>query len=302
MYTVSVAGTTSLDGIMQWNVGDHAVYNGTVWQKIGGIANEVTSVAGRTGDIVLSAADIGGLANLATSGSFNDLLDVPTASGTVPGLVQVGANLTITNGVLAATASPYTLPTATTSTLGGVIVGPCLSVSGPGVITVAGGSVVNAVENEGTGTGLVDNNGVTGSIATIRSLAAGPGVSIVPSGDGTTLTINANGAVTSVNGNTSDVEIDADNLPNLATVGMTGSYTDLLNIPTTFNPPVATSSVLGAASRSRPISRSQEMARCCRPRQQRCRFPRLNWDIPSRRTAGAASISAAGIGSISVSA
>ena len=38
----------------------------------------VVSVAGRTGDVVLAAADISGLADVAVSGSYNDLVDVPT--------------------------------------------------------------------------------------------------------------------------------------------------------------------------------------------------------------------------------
>jgi hypothetical protein len=33
-YVVSVAGNTNLDGITDWLVGDWAVYNGTVWQKV----------------------------------------------------------------------------------------------------------------------------------------------------------------------------------------------------------------------------------------------------------------------------
>jgi hypothetical protein len=33
-YIVSVAGNTNLDGITLWEVGDFAIFNGTVWQKI----------------------------------------------------------------------------------------------------------------------------------------------------------------------------------------------------------------------------------------------------------------------------
>jgi len=33
-YVVSVAGTTNLDGITDWQVGDWAIFNGTVWQKV----------------------------------------------------------------------------------------------------------------------------------------------------------------------------------------------------------------------------------------------------------------------------
>src|SRR5674476_611177 len=32
-YVVSVAGTTSLNGISSWSVGDWALFSGTVWQK-----------------------------------------------------------------------------------------------------------------------------------------------------------------------------------------------------------------------------------------------------------------------------
>lgn len=33
-YVVSVAGTTNLDGITDWQVGDWTIFNGTVWQKV----------------------------------------------------------------------------------------------------------------------------------------------------------------------------------------------------------------------------------------------------------------------------
>ena len=61
LYKVSVAGTTTLDGISSWNVGDSVVFDGTAWDKIDGLANEVISVAGRTGAVTLSQADISGL-------------------------------------------------------------------------------------------------------------------------------------------------------------------------------------------------------------------------------------------------
>lgn len=38
-YVVSVAGTTSLDGISNWGVGDWAVFNGSVWQRVEGGAD-----------------------------------------------------------------------------------------------------------------------------------------------------------------------------------------------------------------------------------------------------------------------
>lgn len=54
-YKVSVAGTTAIDGISQWNVGDSIVFDGTTWDKIDGIANEVVTVAGLNGAITAAA-------------------------------------------------------------------------------------------------------------------------------------------------------------------------------------------------------------------------------------------------------
>lgn len=66
MYKVSVAGTTSLDGYNEWDVGDFVVFNGTTWDGIDGDKSEVTSVAGRIGAVVLTIADISGGAPLAS--------------------------------------------------------------------------------------------------------------------------------------------------------------------------------------------------------------------------------------------
>ena len=64
-YVVSVAGSTNLNGITDWVVGDWAIFNGSIWQKIDN-TDAVTSVAGRTGAVVLSTSDISGLGTIAT--------------------------------------------------------------------------------------------------------------------------------------------------------------------------------------------------------------------------------------------
>jgi hypothetical protein len=56
-YVVSVAGNTNLDGITDWLVGDWAVYNGTVWQKVDN-TETVTSVNGQTGAVVLTTTNV----------------------------------------------------------------------------------------------------------------------------------------------------------------------------------------------------------------------------------------------------
>ncbi len=44
-YVVSVAGSTNLDGQTLWGVGDWAVFNGTIWQKVdGGSTGNFTTI------------------------------------------------------------------------------------------------------------------------------------------------------------------------------------------------------------------------------------------------------------------
>jgi hypothetical protein len=56
-YVVNVAGNTNLNGITDWLVGDWAVYNGTVWQKVDN-TETVTSVNGQIGAVVLTTTNI----------------------------------------------------------------------------------------------------------------------------------------------------------------------------------------------------------------------------------------------------
>jgi hypothetical protein len=56
-YIVNFAGSTNLNGITDWQVGDWLIYNGTVWQKIdqswaiAGVNDNITSMTGITGGI-----------------------------------------------------------------------------------------------------------------------------------------------------------------------------------------------------------------------------------------------------------
>ena len=73
-YVVNVAGTTNLDGITDWQVGDWAVFNGTVWQKIDN-TDAVTSVNGYTGTVVLTYSDVGA-ANAPTNTNITSMTGV----------------------------------------------------------------------------------------------------------------------------------------------------------------------------------------------------------------------------------
>ena len=72
-YVVSVAGSTNLNGITDWLVGDWAVYNGSAWQKIDN-TDSVTSVNGYTGAVVLTYTDVGAFPATSTTGSGNVVL------------------------------------------------------------------------------------------------------------------------------------------------------------------------------------------------------------------------------------
>ena len=56
-YVVSVAGSTSIDGIDDWQVSDWIIFNGWVWEKADH-SQQVSSVAGKQGAVTLVAADV----------------------------------------------------------------------------------------------------------------------------------------------------------------------------------------------------------------------------------------------------
>lgn len=88
-YVVSVAGTTNLNGITDWQIGDWAVFNGTAWQKIDN-TDAVTSVNGYTGAVNLTYTDVGAFPATATTGTGNVVLQngptmsAPTIDGANP--------------------------------------------------------------------------------------------------------------------------------------------------------------------------------------------------------------------------
>ncbi len=81
-YVVSVAGTTNLNGITDWNLGDWAIFNGSIWEKIDN-TDAVISVNGLIGAVVLTVANTGSA--LAWSAGQ---LQLPTATSSITGLLS----------------------------------------------------------------------------------------------------------------------------------------------------------------------------------------------------------------------
>ena len=93
-YVVSVAGSTNLNGITTWELGDWAIFNGSTWQKVDN-TDAVVSVNGYTGIVTLSATDVSAVPTSAISGT----------SGTVP---LFGASNTLANSLITQSGSNVT--------------------------------------------------------------------------------------------------------------------------------------------------------------------------------------------------
>jgi len=132
-YIVGTSGSTNLNGITDWVVGDWLIFNGSVWQKID-TTDLVVSVAGRTGAITLTTADVSGLGTIATQassnisitgGSITGITDLAVADGGTGASTASGARtnlgLVIGTDVLAPTGSAASLtsfPTFNQNTTG----------------------------------------------------------------------------------------------------------------------------------------------------------------------------------------
>lgn len=146
-YIVSVAGSTNLNGVTDWQVGDWAIFNGSTWQKIDQ-TNTVSSVNGYTGVVVLTQTDIAGTASLTTvqtltnktltSPSINEILD---ANGNeILGLSTTASAvdfLTIKNGI--GTGVPLHIYADGSSTNVGLHIQP----KGSGLVTISDGTDFN---------------------------------------------------------------------------------------------------------------------------------------------------------------
>ena len=104
-YVVSTAGSTNLDGITDWGVGDWAIFNGTVWQKIDN--SEVTYVSnvatgtGLTGGPITTTGTIS-IANTAVvSATYGNASTVAQFEVNAQGQLVSASNQAIAIGVAA---------------------------------------------------------------------------------------------------------------------------------------------------------------------------------------------------------
>jgi hypothetical protein len=192
-YVVSVAGNTNLNGITDWLVGDWAVFNGSIWQKVDN-TETVTSVNGQTGAVVLTTTNIAEGTNLyytdararaaisaGTAISYDNTTGVVTNAAPDQVVALTGAGTTTVSG----TYPNFTITSADSKV--GDVVGPASATD-------------NAIARYDTTTGkLIQNSLVivddTGSVTGVNALTA------------ESLTVNNNATLGS--SNTDTLEINA---------------------------------------------------------------------------------------------
>ena len=170
-YVVSVAGTTNLNGITDWQIGDWAVFNGSVWQKIDN-TDAVTSVNGYTGTVVLTQTDI---------------------SGTVPTSRTITAGTGLTGG--GDLSANRTLAIATTgvsaTTYGSASSVPVIAVNTQGQITSATNTTIAIANTQVSGLGTMSTQNAN-SVAITGGSLNGVAIGGTTAGDGTFDILTAN--------------------------------------------------------------------------------------------------------------
>ena len=143
-YIVSVAGTTNLNGITDWQPNDWAIFNGSVWEKIDN-TDLVTSVNSYTGAVVLTNTDVGAPTYAGVG-----------ATGTWP-ISVTGNSATVTNGVY--TSGSYSNPTWITGLAGSKVTAiPNSSLTNS---TISGISLGANLANLTAGTNVTFSSGST---------------------------------------------------------------------------------------------------------------------------------------------
>jgi len=205
-YITATAGSTNLNGITDWQIGDWLMFNGTVWQKIDQ-SNLVTSVNGQTGAVSVGTVTSVSALTLGTTGT--DLTSTVATSTTTPVITLNVPTASATNrGVLSST---------DWTTFNNKGSGTVTSVSGTtGRITSTGGTTPVLDLTSGVATA-----GTTGSASLI------PVITIDTYGRVTSITTAANpqGTVTSVTG-TSPVVSSGGATP---AISLATAYGDTLN-------------------------------------------------------------------------
>jgi len=197
-YIVSVAGSTNLNGVTDWQVGDWAIFNGSTWQKIDQ-TNLVSSVNGQVGVVSIAYADLAGTIptwNQNTTGTAAGLsTTLAIASG---GSGQTTAQAAINAFAGAVTSGSYLRGNGTNVVMNTIQVADVPTLNQNTTGTAAGLSSTLAIASGGTGqtTASAAFNALS-PITTTGDLILGTGVNTA-----SRLAIGLNGYLLTSNGTT----------------------------------------------------------------------------------------------------
>lgn len=179
-YVVSVAGSTNLDGTTLWGVGDWAVFNGSIWQKVdGGDTSSVTSltVTSLTGYMYANnTSPVTASLTIPNAGLANSTLTLGNTTLTLGGTTTNVGNLTLANANVTSVAATFPNSYLSNSTIG---LGNATLTLGS-TTTSVGNLTLNNV-NVASGSVTSNNVNLTGTTAATATFAS-DSLPLVPEG------------------------------------------------------------------------------------------------------------------------